>query len=342
MKITVSITSGANNTERNILRAFYDGLEKYLFERCQVSDHRSLKKFHGYDLRLNYEPEIDKCEVGVQFGTVKDRSNEHHITRQSVRKHSKVVVYIETPLLGRKIVKQSNHDYYRIGVNGFLNNDGIFYEEERIDPARLAEIRNNVEVPEFPGWKDHKKGYILILCQLPGDASLRGQKHSEWLTETIISIRKITDRPIVVRLHPSMSDKGRSEFIGELHPLILENVSDITWKYGMDPLSDDLDGAGICVSYTSGSSIDAILRGVPVIAMDEGNLAYPISSHRVTKLHNPYLASVSDINDWLNKLANSQWTEEEMIDGTAASRIFPIIEQALREKQEKIEQEREE
>lgn len=342
MKIIVSITSGSNNTERNILRAFYDGLEKYLFDRCEVFDHRPLKKYHGYDLRLNYDPEIEKCEVGIQFGTVKDRSNEHHITRQSVRKHSRVVVYIETPLLGRKIVKQSNHDYYRIGVNGFLNNDGIFYDEGNIDQERINKIRNDVEVPEFPGWKDHTKGYILILCQLPGDASLRGQKHSEWLVDTVISLRRITQRPIVIRLHPSMSDKGRAEFFGDLHPLILENVPDIIWKYGMDPLSEDLARAGVCVSYTSGSSIDSVLQGVPVIAMDEGNLAYPISSHRLTHINKPKLASKDAIDSWLNKLANSQWTEEEMLDGTAASRIFPIIEQALKDKQEKIEQEREE
>lgn len=339
MKITVSITSGANNTERNILRSFYDGLEKYLFKRYEVFDHRPLKKYHGYDLRLSYEPEIQKCDIGVQFGTVKDRTNEHHITRQSVRKHSKVVVYIETPLLGRKIVKQSDHDYYRIGVDGFLNNDGIFYSESNLDLDRLAKIRQHVDVPEFPGWKDHSKGYILILCQLPGDASLRGQKHSEWLIDTVTGLRKLTDRPIVVRLHPSMSDKGRAEFFGELHPLILDNLPKITWKYGFDPLSEELEGAGVCVSYTSGSSIDAVLQGVPVIAMDEGNLAYPISSHRLTKIHNPMLALKDDIDAWLNKLANSQWSDEEILDGTAMEKVFPIIEQALAEKQEKTDQE---
>ena len=339
VKIIVSISSGSNNTERNILRSFHDGLEQYLFEKCDVTDKRALKKVHGYDLRLNYDPEIEKCEVGVQFGTVKDRSNEHHITRQSVKKHSKVVVYIETPLLGRTIVKNSDHPYYRIGVNGFLNNDGVFYEETSIDPDRLTKIKENLDIPNFPGWKDCKKGYILILCQLPGDASLRGQKHSEWLIDTIVAIRKISKRPIVVRLHPAMSDRGRAEFFGDIHGLILENIADVTWKYGLDPLTDDLEGAGVCVSYTSGSSIDAILQGVPVICMDEGNLAYPISSHRIGDLKSPYQAPTSDIDDWLNKLANSQWTEQEMLDGEAISRIFPIIETALAEKTEKEKEE---
>jgi hypothetical protein len=134
-----------------------------------------------------------------------------------------------------------------------------------------------------------------------------------------------------------MSDRGRAEFFGEIHGLILENIPDVTWKYGLDPLVDELDGAGVCVSYTSGSSIDAVLHGVPVICMDEGNLAYPISSHRITDLKSPYQAPTCDIDDWLNKLANSQWTEQEMLDGEAISRIFPIIETALAEKIEKEE-----
>lgn len=339
VRIIVSISSGSNNTERNILRSFYDGIEKYLFDRFNVSDYKSLKKTHGYDLRLSYDPEIERCDVGIQFGTVKDRSNEHHLTKQSMRKNCKIVVYIETPLLGRTINKANNYPYYRLGVNGFLNNDGIFYEESNLDPDRLAKISEDLYIPKFPGWKDPKKGYILILCQLPGDASLRGQKHSEWLIDTIVAIRKISKRPIVVRLHPSMSDKGRADFFGELHGLILENIPDLTWKYGLDPLVDELEGAGVCVSYTSGSSIDAVLQGVPVICMDEGNLAYPISSHRLGDLKSPYLAPTTDVEGWLNKLANSQWTEQEIAEGEAISRIFPIIEQSFAEKTEKDQEE---
>ena len=330
MKILVSITSGSNNTERNILRAFYDGIEKYYFETLNINSQKKLKKEHGIDLRLSYDPEIEKCDVAIQFGTIKERSAEHHVTRQSIRKNANSIVFIETPLLGRKITKNSIHDYYRIGVNGFLNNDGLFYNEQSIDINRLNLLKNNLEIPEFNGWKDHTKGNILILLQLPGDASLRGQRLSEWIIDTIKEIRSFTERTISVRFHPAMSDKGRAELFSEIGPLLFENFKNIFWNDGITrTLIQDLDDAGVCVSYSSGSCIDAVLHGVPCITIDEGNLTYPISSHRLENISNPKLASKDEINKWLTLLANSQWSEQEMISGLVWSKIWPLVKETL-------------
>jgi len=332
MKVLVSITSGSNNTERNILRSFYDGIEKYYFQYFKCSDHKTLKKVHDIDLRLSYDPEIEKCDVAVQFGTVKERNNEHHITRQSIRKNSKTVVYIETPLLGRKIVKKSDHEFYRVAVNGFLNNDGIFYQTDNLDRNRLQLLKNSgLYIKDFTGWKNHNDGAILLLLQLPGDASLRGQSHSEWFLETVDKIRKITDREIIVRFHPAMSEKGRAEFFSEIKDVFFKNYKNIIWSDGIEyPLEKDFERSGICVSYTSGSCIDAVLFGLPVIAMDEGNLAYSISSRRVEDISNPKLASTTEIQEWVLLLANSQWNEQEMLNGTVWSKIYPIVLEQLK------------
>lgn len=327
LKILTSITSGSNNIERNILRSFHDGIVSYFTKFYGTDSLYTIKKTHGIDLRLSYDPEIEKCDVAVQFGTVKERLNEHHVTRQSIRKNAKTVIYIETPLLGRRIVEKSNHTFYRVAVNGFLNNDGIFYREKELDKARLGWMRRQLEIPEFPGWKDHKSGAILILLQLPGDASLRGQKLSEWLVDTVFKIRSFTNREILIRMHPSMSDKGRAEFFSELYPMFLQNPSNIRWLDGTSPLSEDFKKAGVCVSYTSGSSIDAVLSGIPVITTDEGNPAYPISSRNLDSISNPRLATNEEINHWLSCLANSQWTEDEMLKGMVWKNIYPIVEE---------------
>lgn len=332
MKILVSITSGANNTERNILRSFYDGIEKYYFDKFNTDTHKELTKKYDISLELNYDPVIKECDIGIQFGSVKDRKNEHHLTRQSIKENSKVVIYIETPLLGRVINKKSNYSFYRVGVDGFLNNDGIFYKEEERDKKRLEYLKTRLNIPTFTNWKDHTKGNILILLQLPGDASLRGQKMSEWLSDTIEHIRKLTDRHINIRFHPALSDKGKAEFFSECYPLFFKNYSNITWNDGSESLEQNLLDAGICVSYTSGSSIDAILHGVPVIAMDEGNLVYPISSHRIDEISNPKLVSKTQIDDWLLSLANSQWEETEMREGTVWKKIEPLALERLNEK----------
>jgi hypothetical protein len=330
MKILVSIISGSNNTERTILRTFYDGIQQYYFDYFNVDSYKSLKKNYDIDLRMSYDPEIEKCDVAVQFGAVKDRNNEHHLTRQSIQKNAKTIVYIETPILGRIINKQNNYLFYRVGVNGFLNNDGLFYDENRIDLSRLDFLRSKLNIPEFPGWKDHKQGNILILLQLPGDASLRGQKLSEWFIDTVKIIRSITDRNISIRFHPAMSDKGKTEFFSEIWPLIFKNYQNIYWEESSEKtLSQDLDEAGICISYSSGSSVDAILKGVPCITIDEGNLAYPISSHRLGQINDPRLASKEEIKNWLNCLANSQWAEEEMLEGKVWNHIIPLIENLL-------------
>lgn len=332
MKILVSITSGSNNTERNILRAFYDGIERYYFSKFNINSPKKLKKEFGIDLRLSYDPEIEKCDVAIQFGTVKDRGSEHHITKQSIQRNSKTVVYVETPILGRVIDKKNDYSFYRVGVNGFLNNDGLFYDENSIDISRLDFLKTQLDIPEFPGWKDHHSGNILLLLQLPGDASLRGQKLSEWFVDTIKEIRSYTDRNIFVRLHPAMSDKGRAEFFSEIYPLFFENYKNIYWNDGVTrTLALDLAESGICVSYSSGSSVDAVLNGVPCITIDEGNLAYPISSHRLEHIDSPKLASPEEVQQWLNYLANSQWSEPEMLNGVVWNHLIPIIEKSLNE-----------
>jgi len=332
VKILVSITSGSNNTERNILRSFFEGIEKYYFSKFNVDIHKKLKKEHGIDLRLSYDPEIEKCDVAVQFGTVKDRAAEHHVTKQSIRKNATTVIYVETPILGRIIDKQNNYNFYRVGVNGFLNNDGVFYDERNIDLDRLSFLRTQIEIPVFPGWKDHIAGNILILLQLPGDASLRGQRLSEWFVDTVREIRNRTDRNISVRFHPAMSEKGRAEFFSEIYSLFFENYKNVYWQDGISSsLTDDLLSAGICVSYSSGSCVDAVLQGVPCITMDEGNLAYPISSHRLDDINIPKLANKTEIDRWLVQLANSQWSESEMISGHVWEQLVNLVEQSVNE-----------
>ena len=332
MKILVSITSGSNNTERSILRSFYDGIEQYFFKTYNTESMKDLKKEHGIDLRLSYDPEIEKCDVAVQFGTVKERSNEHHVTKQSIKKNANTIVYVETPLLGRLINKKNDYAFYRVGVNGFLNNDGIFYQLENLDKDRIQSLKNNgLQINDFPGWKNHNSGSILILLQLPGDASLRGQRLSEWFLETVDKIRNITDRELLVRFHPAMSDRGRAEFFSEIGDLFFKNYQNIIWSNGIDnSLGHDFEKSGICISYTSGSCIDAVLQGIPVIAMDEGNLAYPISSRRVEDVLNPKLASTKEVQEWVLALANSQWNEQEMLDGAVWSKIYPIVLEQLK------------
>jgi hypothetical protein len=63
--------------------------------------------------------------------------------------------------------------------------------------------------------------------------------------------------------------------------------------------------------------------------MDEGNLAYPISSRRIDDLDSPRLATHEEIKKWLDCLANSQWNEQEMITGQVWNHLWPILEEKI-------------
>ena len=73
-----------------------------------------------------------------------------------------------------------------------------------------------------------------------------------------------------------------------------------------------------------------MLAGVPCITVDQGSMAYPISEHRLENIRDPYIASDEEVTEWLLKLSYSQWTMEEIVNGTAWEHLLEIfVEQGI-------------
>ena len=328
--------TGQNNGEKDVLRAYHRGLVQFFggmfcqgVEINDVNETKTVKeiKKNGVDLSLDYgEDPGEDCDLGIIFGSAKPRDNLHHRVRTAVVEKAKNYMVIETPLLARSIVKQSNHEYYRIGLNGFLNGQGEFNNENCNDER----IKNYGELYQWTGWKQNANGNILILLQLPGDASLRESNHGEWLLDTIEELRKITQREIRIRFHPAMSEKGHENFFGDVGKIVFKNYPKIVWSDGIGrTLQDDLKEAKTCVTYSSGSAIDSIVYGIPTIAIDEGNFAYPISSKTLDAVEEPILADAETVNQWLQNLSYCQWNRIEMSNGRAWTHIWPKIVELL-------------
>lgn len=330
MRINVFMLSAFNDAQKELLRDMHRGILSYyastllnrnLNDENFIETERLLKK---EDIWIDniYAERFKQCSVAIQFGSAKARDSLHHVLKQDIKENANDIVYIETPLIGRTVNQKDLHDYFRIGVNGFLYDEGNF-NCDNSPSDRWQMFKDLYGYKDFTGWKDHTKGPILLLAQLPGDASLRTQDMAEWIRETVYKIRSITDREILIRLHPAMSDKGKSALFGNLSELFLKNI--VNLKFSNLPLEDDLKSAGICVSYTSGSTIDAILAGVPCISVDEGNFAWPITSHSLEDINKPYLANAQTVQQWLYDLSYCQWNKDEIKTGKAwehLSRVF--------------------
>ena len=295
------------------------------YERSAVAeaDRQLLRDFHQTiaqkedDARITTSEIYQNCNVAVIFGSWKklskkdykqDRAPHHILKNDVVKQHGqRPLVIIETPLLNRKIGRR--HDYYRVGLNHYLNNLGEFNNKD-CKPDRFNKLGLTIKP-----WRS-KGEHILVLGQNLNDASLLGADMELWVITTIKHLLKRTKRPIHFRDHP---ENGR-----KLQWAITRNFHDIKQvKYDESKtIKDSLQNAHCCVAYTSGSSLDAILDGVPVIPTSQYNFVWDISSHSLNEIENPKMGEREQL---LYNLAYAQWSVKEIKEGKAWDHLNEYI-----------------
>ena len=179
--------------------------------------------------------------------------------------------------------------YCSLGFNG-LNGYAEFLAENS-PPDRWE--KHGVEVKP---WKVDGE-YILLMGQVRGDQSVKDMDTRIWYEKAMSQIKAITDMPVYFRPHPQARQ--------------FEGLMDCA-GYKTGTLEEAFEGAACAVTFNSNSGVDAVLNGVPVIAMDRGAMAWDMAQHEIILEH--YLP---DRTQWLYDLAYKQWTLEEISNGEA-------------------------
>ena len=228
MKVKVFIESAGNFQERDILKNFYEGIKKNENTKSDVFTER-------LEVDWGIEESYEHCDVAVIMGSWKDRNRPHHNTRNSVVKSANTFIVIETPFLGRVMFEQSKQ--HRIGVNGFLNHSGTFTHSKH-NSDRLENLGIN-----WNGWSNKPDGHVVIMLQLPGDASLRSIDIYDFGRWAYKKVRQNTDRNIVIRTHPGHNPKG----LDEVHRFI-----------------SDIATTGVTTTQTYGTSVSQTVVGTTI------------------------------------------------------------------------------
>lgn len=148
-------------------------------------------------------------------------------------------------------------------------------------------------------WHRIRGSYALIFGQVEGDAALQGLDMRKWS-------QKIADDLVAkgyrVRYRP--------------HPVTLLRDGD-DWtpegaRLSRSTLEDDIHGAIVAVSYNSTAGVESVLGGVPTVTMDEGAMAWPVTTHSLAEDR-----ITPDRADWAYRLAWCQWTLQEIAAGVA-------------------------
>lgn len=154
-------------------------------------------------------------------------------------------------------------------------------------------------------WKLPSQGQYIIVAP-PTDAVMNFYGVFNWLNMTIETLRKYTDRAIVVRQKPLEISLDYSS--GRAMPISSNKVN-----FNADtPLEEQLKNAYAVVTFNSNIATEAILNGVPVF-VDETSAAYSIGSTDLSQIEKPVFG---DQEEWCAHLANNQIYLNEIKNGT--------------------------
>lgn len=207
------------------------------------------------------------------------------IARQ--RKNDAEYICLESGFIGDR------SEYASVGWNG-LNGRADFKSDDS-PPDRFEQLGVTIAP-----WRPDDGRYALIMGQLPGDQSHKHLNIGGWYKEVIAQLDGVTTLPLMFRPHPM----DRSPISPQGLPMV------------GGPLAEALREARFVVTLNSNSAVDAVLAGVPTITMDEGSMAWPVTTHEI----GPDLI-MPPREQWAYDLAYSQWTAAEMKNGSVWRRL---------------------
>ena len=139
---------------------------------------------------------------------------------------------------------------------------------------------------------------------------------STWLLDTIKQIRERTDMPIVWRPHPRCPVPGIEH---EYKNVRREQPIQVKDTY--DDFDFDCTGAYAVVNWSSNPATHAIMQGVPVF-VGPSSLAYDVGNKDFTTIGMP---KRPDRTQWLNDIAHTEWTLEEIAEGKPLNRLTSYL-----------------
>lgn len=148
---------------------------------------------------------------------------------------------------------------------------------------------------KFTPWK--KQGSKILVAK-PDEKPCKfyGVDLDTWVDETVETIKKYTDRPVVVR---------------ERAPKRIDRISTDTLQQALD------NDVFALVTFNSVAAVESIFHGVPVFTLAPANAASPVSKQDLSQIEDPYYPSMDKLYEWGCHLAYGQFHVSELKDGRA-------------------------
>ena len=278
---------------------------------------------HGDSFEMLQELDLDRisdADCFYQTNMLKPKFLDAHNLSIRGKKYLHMHNAVQPTIVSESEPFRQYGGYLRFGWHSYGWTDANC-NNENVGPERWNKFEEKTGV-KFKDW--HSPGdYILLMGQKEGDSALvslfnQNKNFYTWVLETILEIRKYTDRKIVFRPHPRTAIRG-VKFLEKLlteHKLknveITKNLTQGGNQGGIG-LDNDLNNAYCVVTFNSLSGIESVINGIPVFAMDGGSMVYPIAHKDLSQIEN--LKYDINLQDWKNKIAYTMWNKQEVKNG---------------------------
>lgn len=199
---------------------------------------------------------------------------------------------------------KKEHEWHRYSLNSVYPDSGTYFFDQ-LDTTKWDRYSawHNAAVKPWRTAGTH----ILILCQRPKGFNMFTDQEV-WLDNTIAGIRNHSSRPIRIRMHPGDGTKEK-----QIHKLEKKYGNSIQISANAE-IRDDLVDCWCTVGYNSTPNVVAALEGIPGYVEDPTHSwAADVAFTDLSQIENPPLV---DRSQWLHKIANIHWSNDEVRAGT--------------------------
>lgn len=222
------------------------------------------------------------------------------------RNANKPVIVLEVGGLRRNIS-------FKIGING-INRDADFANQS-FDDKRWPLFKH-----EMRPW--NPTGDLIVICgQHDTSEQWKGlPRMTNWLEQKITEIRKFTTRPILIRPHPrNIINFDQSKFANVKVRLPKRDYR----TYDDTDFKATLERTWAVVNHSSNPAMEAVIKGIPVF-VSESSLCHDVGNISIADINTP---AMPNRVSWANKLAYTEWFEDEIAQGIPWARIKNRIEE---------------